>query len=177
MTVLRNMSCIAALSTNRLIGAAGALPWHLPKDLQTFKRLTLGKPVLMGRKTYTSIGRPLPKRENLVLSRSSDAIDGVQVFRDLASAVGSVASEQELMVIGGGEIYRLCLPMANRLYLSVVEGDFEGDAYFPALETDTWRVTEMEHYPRDERNDHSFTLYTLNREGTEVAQIPTFLFD
>ena len=177
MTIRSNISCIAALSTNRLIGVDGSLPWYLPKDLQTFKRLTMGKPILMGRKTYASIGRPLPNRENLVLSRSSHSMDGVRVFGDLSAAVDSVPSDQELMIIGGGEIYRLCLPMANRLYLSVVEGDFEGDAYFPALESDAWRVTEVERFPQDDRNAHSFTLYTLNRTGIEVAEIPTFLFD
>ena len=171
-----NITCIAALSTRRVIGVNGELPWRLPKDLQTFKRLTLNKPILMGRKTFESIGRPLPKRENMVLSRSKVSIPGVQTFTELSSAIEYVPSGKELMVIGGGEIYRQCLPIATRLYLSVIEGDFKGDAYFPVLEERDWVVTEVEHFSKDENNAHDFTLYTLCKSGTQVTQVPSFLF-
>lgn len=175
MSVVRNVSLIAALSRTRLIGSNGALPWRLPKDLQMFKRLTMGKKVLMGRKTFESIGKPLPNRENLVLSRSEQFIAGTQVFSTVAAALASIKEGEELMIIGGGEVYKQCLPIATRLYLSVVEGYFHGDAFFPTLAPNRWHVQSLETFPKDEKNAHDFGLYTLTLEKEGICPIPKFL--
>lgn len=175
MNVRQNVSLIAALSRTRLIGTNGALPWRLPKDLQVFKRLTTGKKILMGRKTFESIGKPLPNRENLVLSRSEQFISGTQVFSTVRDALNSIEEEEELMIIGGGEVYKQCLPIATRLYLSVVEGDFHGDAFFPILSPNRWWVQSVELFPKDEKNAHDFGLYTLTLDKQGICPIPSFL--
>lgn len=177
MSSTTNISLIAALSKERVIGVSGQLPWRLPKDLQIFKKLTVGKKILMGRKTFESIGRPLPKRENLVLTRSEVVLSGVKVFNDIDLALGQASDGNELMVIGGEQIYRQCLPKANRIYLSVVDGAFEGDAFFPKLEPDEWGIINTEHFPSDARNAHDFTLLTLSRREGTATSLPTFLFE
>ena len=175
MSVAPKVSLIAALSRTRLIGKNGALPWRLPRDLQMFKRLTTGKKVLMGRKTFESIGKPLPNRENLVLSRSGQSIPGTQVFSTVSAALTSIKEEEELMIIGGGEVYKQCLPIATRLYLSVVEGDFQGDAFFPILAPNRWSVQSLELFPKDEGNAHDFGLYTLTLDKEGICPVPSFL--
>ena len=175
MSVPQNISLIAALSRTRLIGTNGSLPWRLPKDLQIFKRLTTGKKILMGRKTFESIGKPLPNRENLVLSRSEQFISGTQVFSTVSAALASIKEGEELMIIGGGEVYKQCLPIATRLYLSVVEGDFNGDAFFPTLTPKRWSVQSLELFPKDEKNAHDFGVYTLTLDKEGVCPIPSFL--
>ena len=126
------MKAIAAMARNRVIGAEGKIPWHLPEDLKFFKRTTLGHVILMGRKTYESLGRPLPGRENWVVSRTGD-FPGVKVFRDL-SEISPPTDGRELFVIGGAQIYEALLPRCEELYLTRVDEDVEGDAYFPAFE-------------------------------------------
>ena len=138
---------VAALARNRAIGRDNALPWHISADLKRFKALTLGKPVLMGRKTYQSIGRALPGRDNLVLTReSSFEGTGVQVFRALDEALASV-SQAELMVIGGGEIYAQAIPRATRMHLTLVDAEVEGDVFFPPFDARCWRVERHEEHP------------------------------
>ena len=143
------ISLIAALARNRVIGRENRLPWRLPEDLQRFKRLTMGHPVLMGRKTAESIGKPLPGRLNLVVSRS-----GLGFEQALSKA--RETGTDELFVIGGGEIYRLALPLADRLYLTLVDSEADGDAFFP--EWDPSRFREIEREKRD-----GFSFVTLER--------------
>ena len=137
------IALIAAVAANGVIGQDNSLPWHLPEDLKAFKRITLGKPVIMGRKTYESIGRPLPGRTNIVLSRQPDwAPPGVLVATDLDQALdlaGQAGGEGEVMVIGGEQIYRQALPRADRLYLTLVDREVPGDTCFPAVDSAQWR--------------------------------------
>ncbi len=147
---------IAALAKNGVIGKDGALPWHLPDDLKHFKALTLGKPIVMGRKTYASVGRPLPKRRNVVLSRTSGPIEGVELVRSLDEALALLRDEPEVCVIGGGEIYAAFLPLATRLELTHVEADVEGDAKFPEIDPSSWQVTAESRHEADDR--HAFAM-------------------
>ncbi len=162
------ISLIVAMDRGRLIGRDNDLPWRLPDDLAHFKRLTRGKPVVMGRKTYASIGRPLPERTNIVVSRSPGfAPAGVTVVGDLDAALAAAAATgaEEVMIMGGETLYRALLPRADRLYLTEVQGRFEGDAWFPAIPASEWRETEREHHPADARHAQAFDFVTLERVG------------
>jgi dihydrofolate reductase len=163
---MMKIALIAALDRQSAIGKGNALPWHLPDDLQHFKALTLGKPVLMGRKTAQSLGRALPKRQNLVLTRSGQVpFAGMQPVASLKAAMALVArDEDELCVIGGGEVYALALPLATHLYLTHVETVVEGaDAFFPALDTAQWRETARSAHPADARHAFAFTFVSYVR--------------
>ncbi|PJJ97134.1 diacylglycerol kinase [Lysobacteraceae bacterium NML03-0222] len=144
-----SLTLIAALNHDYVIGRDNQLPWRLPADLQRFKRLTLGKPVLMGRKTAQSLGRALPGRRNWVLTRSGQVpFAGMQALASLDEAWALAADTPELMVIGGGEIYRLTLPMATRLYLTWVDMPVaDADAFFPQFDRALWRKTHSESFP------------------------------
>jgi dihydrofolate reductase len=160
-------SCIAVLTPELVIGRGNALPWHLPADLRHFKAVTLGKPVLMGRKTWDSLGRPLPDRRNLVLSRDpAFAPPGCEVFRSLEGVLELAHTPQpppEIMVIGGAEIYRLLLPYSRRLYLTWVEADIHGDAWFPAPDWRAWREISRQQHPADEKNPFPYAFVVLER--------------
>jgi len=141
-----NVSLIVAVSRNGVIGLDNQLPWHLPEDLKYFKSVTMGKPLIMGRKTFESIGRPLPGRTNIVITRDSGwHAEGVEVAQTLLQAMTlarlacAQAELNEIMVIGGEQIYRLALPVADRLYLTEVQAEVEGDAFFPAYDPDQWQ--------------------------------------
>lgn len=161
------LTLIAALDRNRAIGRGNALPWHLPDDLKRFKALTLGKPVLMGRKTAESLGRALPKRRNLVLTRSvrvpfegMEAVDSIDAAIALAQADGAA----ELCVIGGGELYALALPRAARMHLTHVETAVDGcDAFFPAFDPTEWRVVAREAHCADEKHAFAFEFVDYAR--------------
>jgi dihydrofolate reductase len=160
------ISMIAALSNNGVIGRDNALPWHLPEDLKYFKRVTMGKPLLMGRKTYESIGRPLPGRTNIVLTRQPDfdAL-GVVVVNTPEQALGKarLLDAAELMVIGGEDVYRTMLPLAQRLYLTRLDINVVGDAFFPQLEPGQWRECSRQNIAADEDTcAHSFVVLELN---------------
>jgi len=147
------LSLIWAMDRHRLIGNKNALPWKLPADMQWFRKQTMGKPILMGRKTFESIGRPLPGRVNLVLSRQIDLnIAGCIVVKNLIEAKAAVPNSDEIMVIGGAEIYTLLLPDADRLYITHIEDSFEGDAWFPGFNTAEWQRSFHEAHPEDEKN-------------------------
>ena len=142
------VALIVAVSQNNVIGRDNQLPWHLPEDLQYFKSITMGKPILMGRKTYDSIGRPLPGRTNIVITRDPNwTAEGVEVVNSLEAAMTAGAEAcnavegDEIMVIGGAQIYRDCLPMADKLYLTKVDADIQGDAFFPEIDTNQWQKT------------------------------------
>lgn len=161
------ISMIAAMAKGRVIGQDNKMPWHLPADLQHFKRLTLGKPVLMGRKTFESIGRPLPGRENLVISRQRplDA-KGATWFNSIDQAINSIM-QPELMIIGGADIYRQCLPLAHKLYLTEIDVDVEGDTWFPDyLTAAKWQLLDEICHDADEKNPYDFKFLTLERLPT-----------
>ena len=136
------ISLVVAASQNNVIGRDNQLPWHLPEDLEYFKSVTMDKPILMGRRTFDSIGRPLPGRRNIVITRDLEwDAEGVEVVHsvDDALAAGSLANSDEIMIIGGAQIYRECLPIADRLYLTRVEAEIDGDAFFPDIDVKQWR--------------------------------------
>ncbi len=159
------VSIIAAMDRNRLIGNKNQLPWHLPADLAHFKKVTMGKPVIMGRKTYESIGRPLPGRTNIVLTRDpSFQADGVITTDSLAAAIELAGDADEVMIIGGGSIYELALPIADRLYLTYVENSFDGDAWFPEFDHSQWQLVDEQVHQADERNSSDYRFVTIQRK-------------
>jgi dihydrofolate reductase len=159
------ISLIVAMGENRVIGGSGHLPWHLPADFKHFKELTMGHPIVMGRKTFESIGKPLPGRTNIVITRDADyRRDGVTVVASPEAAVTGAAAalgSDEMFVIGGAEIYKLFLPQADRIYLTQVHGMFEGDVFFPELGEGEWRLVNEEQHVADEKNAFplAFQLY------------------
>ncbi len=163
MTPTPTLALIAALDRNRAIGRDGAMPWHLPADLKRFKTLTLGKPVLMGRKTALAIGRALPGRPNLVLTRGNTAPFGGQIVVHSLDAAIECADGAELMVIGGGEIYALALPRAARMHLTLVDtATPDADTFFPEVDQRAWRETSREHHPADAK--HAFAFDFVDHE-------------
>ena len=158
------IALIAALAANGVIGRDNGLPWRLPADLAHFKALTLGKPVLMGRRTWESIGRPLPGRINIVLTRDPGyRAEGARVVHSPEQALEVAAGSEELMVIGGEQLYRQMLDRADRLYLTEVKADVEGDAHFPGFDRRHWRELSRESHPRDARNEYDYDFVTLAR--------------
>jgi dihydrofolate reductase len=159
-----SLSLIVALARNRVIGRAGRLPWRLPEDLKFFRRMTVGKPVLMGRRTFESIGRPLPERQNIVLSRDpAYRADGCQVVQSLGAALAVAGPAAEVMVIGGATLYARTLPRAERLYLTLVQAKVAGDVYFPAFDWSAWREDWREEHSADERHAYPYTFLRLER--------------
>lgn len=157
------ISLIAALAVDRVIGLENAMPWHLPADLAWFKRNTLNKPIIMGRKTYESLGQPLPGRRNIVLSRHPAVGDGVIWAASASDALAAAGEAEEVMVIGGGNIYQQFLPRAQRLYLTHIDAEIDGDTYFPDYEPDQWQSTFSEFHDADDKNSHSFCFEILER--------------
>ncbi|MFI4879297.1 MAG: dihydrofolate reductase [Steroidobacterales bacterium] len=152
------------MARNGVIGRGNAMPWHLPADLKRFKTLTLGKPILMGRRTYESIGRPLPGRDNLVLTRARDwRSQGVTVVHSVEEALQRAAAVPELAVIGGAEVYRLTLPLATRIHLTQVLADVDGDTFFPEFSLSEWRELESADHAADERHAYGMKFVTLER--------------
>ena len=160
------ISMIAAMAHDRVIGKDNQMPWHMPADLAHFKRVTLGKPVLMGRKTFESIGRPLPGRRNLVISRNPGyQAEGIEVVGSVEAALALLAgsSVEELMVIGGGHLYAEMLPSADCLYLTQIDLAVEGDTRFPAFDDGQWQRVDCESHPADEKNPHPYSFETWLR--------------
>ena len=158
------VSLVLAMSENRVIGRDGGLPWHLPKDLQHFKKLTVDHTVIMGRKTFDEIKHPLDNRRNVVVSRNPDFQPrGATVVPSLDEALALGATEREVFVIGGGEIFRLALPRADWLYLTIVHASVEGDTYFPSFDATAWALEEEERHEADEKHAYAFTFRTYSR--------------
>ncbi len=159
------ISIIAAMANNRVIGKDGKLPWRLPADLQFFKRTTMGKPIIMGRVTWDSLGRPLPGRRNIVVSRSEpDLPEGAEWQPSLPAALDAVSDEDEAMIIGGASIYEQALPLADRLYLTLVDAAVDGDAWFPEFDARQWREISRETHEPDEKNRYSCAFVVLERK-------------
>jgi len=163
------VSLIAAMSLNRAIGYHNTLPWHLPADLAHFKQLTMGKPVIMGRVTHESIGKALPGRTNIVLSRGelTNPAEGVihvtSLNAALAEAEKHLDDTEEAIVMGGADIYYQYLPRADRMYLTLVEAEVEGDAHFPAYNPEEWQIVEATRFDADEKNEFAFQFLTYDR--------------
>jgi dihydrofolate reductase len=154
---------VVAASDNDVIGRGNALPWHQPADLAYFKRVTMGKPILMGRKTWDSIGKPLPGRRNIVLSGSGFAAPGAEVARTLDEACALAAGAPELMVIGGAKIFELAMSRMDHVHLTRVHCDVDGDVFLPPLHPAQWREVRREERPADERNVYAMTFIELER--------------
>lgn len=193
MTNPPKLSSIAAMAQNRIIGRNNALIWHIPEDLKHFKRTTMGKPIIMGRKSYEALGKPLPGRANIVISRKKAALPDdtpTATFDDMESVESPAASDtalyivasieaaidkakeiacaqglDEIFITGGGEIYKQTLPVTQRLYLTILRRDYEGDTSFPDFDWDDWTITEERNSPADEEKDlPALTFYTLDRK-------------
>lgn len=159
------ISMIAAMADERIIGKDNQMPWHLPADFAWFKRCTMGKPVVMGRKTYQSIGRPLPGRQNIVVSRDKDlVIEGVTTVTSLEQALFVAGDAEEVMIIGGGAIYQACLPFAHKLYVTHIEAIIDGDTQFPAWD-ESFIETHSENYAADEKNAYAMRFVILERQS------------
>jgi dihydrofolate reductase len=158
------LSIIVAVAANGVIGSGNQLPWRLPDDLRRFKALSLGKPIVMGRKTFDSIGRPLPGRLNIVVSRQRDLrIPECRVVSSLNEAICAAQAVPEIVIIGGAEIFRQALPQVATIHLTRVHADIPGDVLFPELAANEWREVATEYHPADERHAHAFTFSTLER--------------
>lgn len=168
MTILRQplVSLIVAMAENGCIGRDNRLPWRLPQDLRRFKAVTMGKPVLMGRRTFESIGKPLPGRRNLVLTRERGwSCQGVLAVHSLGQALGCARDAEELVGIGGADVYRMLMPFARRIYLTLVHADVQGDTFFPAMDPTQWADVECTRQPPDEVNCYALTFMTLERKS------------
>jgi len=164
------ITIVAALARNRIIGRGGALPWHIPDDLRRFRQLTLGHPVIMGRRTYESIGRPLPGRDNIVVSRSGRfAAPGCRVAHGLEDAIAAAAPAARVFVIGGAEIYALALPAADRLELTEIDAEFEGDALFPEYDRAGWLETSRESHAGSGGGRPGYDFVTYDRRVRRPA--------
>jgi dihydrofolate reductase len=162
------ISLVAAMAKNRVIGYSGRMPWHLPAELAHFKKITFGKPILMGRRTFLSIGKPLPGRRNLVLSRKENLqIPGCEVYSSLEASLEAslkaLNESGELMVIGGAELFEQTLPLANRLYLTFIDCDLPGDTFFPPWKEEQWVEVENNYHPADALNVYAFHSVRLDR--------------
>jgi len=165
------LSLIVALAENNTIGLDNKMPWHLPKDLKYFKKVTLGKPIIMGRKTYDSLGRPLPGRTNIVITRNKDyQPEGVKVVSTLAAAVelaDNIAQSDgidEAMIIGGAQIYELALSQVSRMYLTQVHAEVEGDAFFPDYKFDEWNEVSRESFSADGVNQYDYSFIVFDKK-------------
>ncbi|MCD8509498.1 MAG: dihydrofolate reductase [Bacillus sp. (in: Bacteria)] len=158
------ISMIAAMGKKNVIGFKGDMPWHLPNDLKYFKKVTTGHPVLMGRKTFESIGKPLPNRKNLVLTRNEDfSPEGVEVLHSIEEVRPLMEAEDEFFVIGGANLYEQLMPLADRLYITYIKASFEGDTFFPFIDDKEWKVVSSEEGLVDENNQYAHTFVVYER--------------
>ncbi len=168
---MASLSIIVAMANNRAIGKDNQLLWHLPEDLRYFKRMTMGKPMVMGRKTFESIGRPLPGRLNIVVTRQQEwQHEGVKVVHSideamqLANAQASIDGIDEVMLIGGAELYTNALPNADKIYLTRVDAEINGDAFFPEINENEWQEISRESFPASENNPYNYAFCVLTRK-------------
>ncbi len=158
------LNIVVAKSENDVIGRDGDLPWRLSADLRHFKATTLGHPLVMGRKTHESIGRPLPGRQNIIVTRQADyRAEGCTIAASLEQAIAEALSAEEVMIIGGATLYAAALPRADRLYLTEVHAQIAGDTHFPPLDRKAWREVSRERHEADESNDHDYSFVILDR--------------
>ncbi|HET7160062.1 MAG TPA: dihydrofolate reductase [Burkholderiales bacterium] len=155
---------IVAMAKNRVIGADSKIPWHLPNELKLFKRLTMGHHIIMGRRTYESIGRLLPGRTSVIVTRQHEyVVPGALIAHTLADAIATCCDDRECFVIGGAELFREALTMADRLYLTVVDAEPPGDTFMPELDLNAWREVRSETFSADEKHAHAYTFFEYER--------------
>jgi dihydrofolate reductase len=160
------ISIIVAMAKNRVIGAKGAIPWHLPEELKRFKRLTLGHPIIMGRRTWESIGRPLPGRTSVIVTRQRGyRVPGAKVVHSLDDAIAACGGDDEIFVIGGAKLYAQALARAGRLYVTTVDAEVPGDTLMPDYAAGDWREVSAESFPADERHRYAFRCVVYERAG------------
>lgn len=170
------IALIAAVAANQVIGRSNDLPWHLPDDFKFFKEKTKGHPIIMGRKSLESLGKPLPKRTNIVITRDLSRIpaaykdQGVVIVDSLEMAINEAqqVEESEIFIIGGAEIYTLALPLATTLYLTEIQENYEGDTYFPQFDKNEWQEVARRHHPVDERHGAAFDFVTYERKVSKI---------
>lgn len=162
---MKIISLIVAMDKNNLIGSNNELPWHLPADLAFFKRTTMGKPIVMGRKTFESIGKPLPGRRNIVVTRDPDfSAAGCDVVNSIDAAIALCRDDEEIMLIGGASLYQQSLELATNMYITRIDHEFEGDTWFPEYQKSEWKVENREDFEADRSNPHAYSLTKFVRE-------------
>lgn len=160
------ITLIAAMANNRVIGKDNAMPWHMPADLKHFKATTLGKPIVMGRKTFESIGRALPGRRNIVVSRNpAYEAEGCDVMGSLDEAITALNHADEIIIMGGATLYEQAMPMADKLELTFIDLDTEGDAFFPEWNADEWDMTNLDEHCKDDNNPYDYRFMTMVRKS------------
>src|ERR1700679_530157 len=152
---------VVATSENHVIGKDNQLLWHMPGDLKHFKNITSGHTVIMGRKTYDSVGKPLPKRRNIIITRQPITIDGCEVVNSIESALALCKSEGEVFIVGGAEIYKQSLKLTDRIYLTIVHKEFDGDSFFPEIDKAAWKEVSRENFEPDNKNNLPYSFITL----------------
>lgn len=158
------ISLVVAMTKNRVIGRDGDMPWRLSSDLRRFKRITMGHHLIMGRKTFDSIGRPLPGRTTIVISRSANDDDpNIRVARSIADAIKIAGDDEEIFITGGAQIYELALPSVDRVYLTQIQCELDGDTYFPNVDWSKWQLIDHEDHLADEKNNHNYSFLTYDR--------------
>lgn len=163
------ISIIAAMDENRLIGSNNDLPWHLPADLQRVKQLTTGHAIILGRKNYESIGRPLPNRKNIVITTNPDyEAPGCVVVNSIDAAI-EAAGEDDIYIFGGARIYAQMFGLAERMYLTLIHATFDGDTWFPEYNTDDWEVLDRQDFTADDRNQYDYSFLTLEKKPLKGA--------
>jgi len=161
------LSLIVAMAKNRVIGAEGKIPWYLPNELQLFKQVTMGHHIVMGRKTFESIGRLLPGRTTVIVTRQMEfAVPGAVVVHSLEEALARCSGDSEIFVIGGGELYRAAMPHADRIYLTVVDAEPAGDTQMPAFDPLQWQISDTKQFHRDEHHAHDYRFEIHDRVAT-----------
>ena len=160
----KNISLIAAMDRNHLIGQDGCLPWHLPADLKHFKKITLGKPIIMGRKTFDSIGKALPGRRNIIISRQTDfAANACEIFTNFNDSLLLLKNEPEIMIIGGAQLFATALPLANKMYLTLIDAAFTGNIFFPNWNSNDWKIVSSQSHAQDAHNLYAYQFLELKR--------------
>jgi dihydrofolate reductase len=157
------VSIVVAIAENNAIGKNNQLLWHLPADLKHFKQITTGHTVIMGRKTYDSVGKPLPNRRNIIITRQYITIEGCEVAKSIEDALALCAGEEEVFIVGGAEIYKQAIKLTGRIYLTIVHQKFDGDSYFPEINYEEWIETAREDHQPDEKNKLPYSFITLER--------------
>jgi dihydrofolate reductase len=158
------ISLIAAIAENKVIGKDNRLVWHLPVDMRFFKNTTMGHTLIMGRKTFESFGKPLPGRKSIVITRQKDyRYEGVKVVHSLDEAIKAAPVDEEVFIAGGAEIYRQAMPLCERMYLTIVHHDFEGDTWFPPIDYGQWKLLSSEKHPADEKHAYAFSINVYER--------------
>lgn len=160
------LSLIVAIAKNNVIGKENKLVWHMPADMRFFKNTTMGHTLIMGRKTFESFGKPLPGRKSIVITRQNDwQYEGVVVVHSLEDAIKVAPKDEEVFIIGGAEIYRQAMPLCNKMYLTIIHHDFEGDTLFPDIDFSQWNLTSDEKYLADEKNSYDYSFRVYERKG------------